>query len=119
MGTVFAPVKARGSSRRLWIGFAADPRGTIVVDAGAGQAIRGGRASLLAAGALEVHGDFSAGDPVWIDAESGEHLARGLAGFDSEEIPQMLGVTPPNSSVSSAPSTPTHWFIATISCSCD
>ncbi|MEO3412899.1 glutamate 5-kinase, partial [Bifidobacterium adolescentis] len=29
--------------------------------------------------------------PVWIDAESGEHLARGLAGFDSEEIPQMLG----------------------------
>ncbi|RGY50617.1 glutamate 5-kinase, partial [Bifidobacterium longum] len=65
--------------------------GTIVVDAGAGQAIRGGRASLLAAGALEVHGDFSAGDPVWIDAESGEHLARGLAGFDSEEIPQMLG----------------------------
>lgn len=53
--------------------------------------IRGGRASLLAAGALEVHGDFSAGDPVWIDAESGEHLARGLAGFDSEEIPQMLG----------------------------
>ena len=91
VGTVFAPVKARGSSRRLWIGFAADPRGTIVVDAGAGQAIRGGRASLLAAGALEVHGDFSAGDPVWSDAESGEHLARGLAGFDSEEIPQMLG----------------------------
>ena len=44
VGTVFAPVKARGSSRRLWIGFAADPRGTIVVDAGAGQAIRGGRA---------------------------------------------------------------------------
>ena len=32
VGTVFAPVKARGSSRRLWIGFAADPRGTIVVD---------------------------------------------------------------------------------------
>ena len=29
VGTVFAPVKARGSSRRLWIGFAADPRGTI------------------------------------------------------------------------------------------
>lgn len=91
VGTVFAPVKARGSSRRLWIGFAAEPRGTIVVDAGAAKAIRGGRASLLAAGALDVHGDFSAGDPVWIDDESGTHLARGLAGFDSEEIPQTLG----------------------------
>lgn len=93
VGTVFAPVKARGSSRRLWIGFAAEPRGTIVVDAGAAQAVRGGRASLLAAGALEVRGEFSAGDPVWVDDESGEHLARGLAGFDSEEIPQMLGRT--------------------------
>ena len=91
VGTVFAPVHDRGSSRRLWIGFAADPRGTIVVDDGAVRAVRGGRASLLAAGALEVRGEFSAGDPVWVDAEDGTHLARGLSGYDSEEIPQMLG----------------------------
>lgn len=91
VGTVFAPVHDRGSSRRLWIGFAAEPRGTIVVDDGAVRAVRGGRASLLAAGALEVCGEFSAGDPVWVDAEDGTHLARGLSGYDSEEIPQMLG----------------------------
>ena len=91
VGTVFAPVHDRGSSRRLWIGFAAEPRGTIVVDDGAVRAVRGGRASLLAAGALEVRGEFSAGDPVWVDAEDGTHLARGLSGYDSEEIPQMLG----------------------------
>ncbi|MBT1160618.1 glutamate 5-kinase [Bifidobacterium sp. SO1] len=93
VGTAFAPVKQRGSSRRLWIGFAANPRGVLVADAGAASAVRGGRASLLAAGVLEVHGEFSAGDPVWIDDEAGTHLARGLAGFDSEEIPQMLGRT--------------------------
>ena len=91
VGTVFAPVHDRGSSRRLWIGFAAEPRGTIVVDDGAVRAVRGGRASLLAAGALEVRGEFSAGDPVWVDAEDGTHLARGLSGYDSEELPQMLG----------------------------
>ena len=91
VGTVFAPVHDRGSSRRRWIGFAAEPRGTIVVDDGAVRAVRGGRASLLAAGALEVRGEFSAGDPVWVDAEDGTHLARGLSGYDSEEIPQMLG----------------------------
>lgn len=91
VGTVFAPVHDRGSSRRLWIGFAAEPRGTIVVDDGAARAVRGGRASLLAAGALEVRGEFSASDPVWVDAEDGTHLARGLSGYDSEEIPQMLG----------------------------
>ncbi|KFI98709.1 glutamate 5-kinase [Bifidobacterium stellenboschense] len=91
VGTAFAPVKRRGSTRRLWIGFAAEPRGTIIVDAGAAEAVRGGRASLLAAGAVEVRGAFSAGDPVWIDAEDGTHLARGLAGYDSEEVPRMLG----------------------------
>ncbi|MFR3303513.1 MAG: glutamate 5-kinase [Bifidobacterium pullorum] len=91
VGTVFAPVHDRGSSRRLWIGFAAEPRGTIVVDDGAARAVRGGQASLLAAGALEARGEFSAGDPVWVDAEDGTHLARGLSGYDSEEIPQMLG----------------------------
>ncbi|KAB7791096.1 glutamate 5-kinase [Bifidobacterium leontopitheci] len=93
VGTAFAPVKHRGSSRRLWIGFAAEPRGALVADAGAAKAVRGGRASLLSAGVLEVRGEFSAGDPVWIDDESGRHLARGLSGFDSEEIPQMLGRT--------------------------
>lgn len=93
VGTVFAPIQHRGSSRRLWIGFAAEPRGVLLADAGAAQALRGGRASLLAAGVLGARGEFSSGDPVWIDDESGEHIAKGLAGFDSEEIPQMLGRT--------------------------
>ena len=91
VGTAFAPIHDRGSSRRLWIGFAAHPFGTLVADAGAAKAVRGGAASLLAAGVLEVRGEFAAGDAVWIDDEAGNHLAKGLAGFDSEEIPQMLG----------------------------
>ena len=91
VGTAFAPVKQRGSARRLWIKFAAHPRGVLVADSGAAKAVRGGRASLLAAGVLESRGDFAAGDPVWIDDEAGNHLARGLAGYDSEEIPNMLG----------------------------
>lgn len=91
VGTAFAPIKHRGSARRLWIKFASQPRGTLVADDGAAKAVRGGRASLLAAGVFEVSGDFSAGDPVWIDNEAGEHIARGLVSFDSEEIPNMLG----------------------------
>jgi glutamate 5-kinase len=91
VGTVFAPVHQRGSSRRLWIGFAAQPRGVLVADEGASRAVRAGRASLLSAGVIEVQGEFSAGDPIWITDESGNRLAKGLSGFDSEEIPQMLG----------------------------
>lgn len=90
-GTAFAPSAHRDSSRRLWIGFAANPRGSLVGDEGAIKAILGGKASLLAAGVLEVHGEFSAGDPVWIDDENGNHIAKGLSGFDSDEIPHTLG----------------------------
>ncbi|MFT8356751.1 MAG: glutamate 5-kinase [Bifidobacterium aquikefiri] len=91
VGTAFAPIRHRGSSRRLWIGYAAAPRGELIVDDGAAQAVRGGRASLLAAGVVAVDRDFSAGDPVWICDEEGNHLAKGLSSFDSEEIAQMLG----------------------------
>ena len=84
-------VGGTGSSRRLWIGFASHPQGTLVADSGAAKAVRGGAASLLAAGVVEVKGDFAAGDAVWVDDEQGNHLAKGLVGFDSEEIPQMLG----------------------------
>ena len=91
VGTVFAPIHDRGSSRRLWIGFASHPQGVLVADAGAAKAICAGSASLLAAGVLEARGDFAAGDAVWVDDEQGRHLAKGLVGFDSEEIPQMLG----------------------------
>ena len=93
VGTLFAPVHTRDSSRRLWIGFASHPRGTLVVDAGAAEAVRGGRASLLAAGVVGVRGEFSATDPVWIDDEQGNHLARGLVAFDAEEIPEIMGRT--------------------------
>lgn len=93
VGTVFAPVHTRDSSRRLWIGFASNPHGTLVVDSGAAKAVRGGRASLLAAGIVGVRGEFSATDPVWIDDEQGNHLAKGLVAFDAEEIPEIMGRT--------------------------
>lgn len=91
VGTAFAPVKQRGSAKRLWIKFASHPQGTLVADAGAAAAVRAGRASLLAAGVLETRGDFAAGDAVWVDDEAGNHLARGLVSYDSEEVPDMLG----------------------------
>ncbi|MFU0468548.1 glutamate 5-kinase [Gardnerella vaginalis] len=93
VGTVFAPINSRDSSRRLWIGFASNPNGTLIVDSGAAKAVCGGRASLLAAGIVGVRGDFSATDSVWIDDEQGNHLARGLVAFDSEEIPEIMGLT--------------------------
>ena len=115
VGTVFAPVKHRGSSRRLWIGFASDPRGALVADAGAAKAVRGGRASLLAAGVVEVHGEFSAGDPVWIDDEAGIWLAGSRASTPRRSR-RCSAATPRSSGGSWATSSLTPWCTATISC---
>lgn len=93
VGTLFAPLRRRGSSHRLWIKYASQPQGGYVVDQGAAKALRGGRASLLAAGTVSVRGGFSAGDPVWIWDQSGDQVAKGLSGYDSEEAEEMLGLT--------------------------
>ena len=45
------------------------------------------RVRLMGGRVVEVKGDFAAGDAVWVDDEQGNHLAKGLVGFDSEEIP--------------------------------
>lgn len=47
VGTAFAPINDRGSSRRLWIGFASHPQGTLVADSGAAKAVRGERPACL------------------------------------------------------------------------
>ena len=41
-------------------------------------------------------GDFAAGDPVELADESGRVVARGLVGFDSEDLPELLGKSTPD-----------------------
>lgn len=91
VGTWFAPTGKRSSRKRLWIAHAARVQGKVVLDDGAVDAVLGGRASLLAAGIVDVEGEFVAGDPVELVSKSGAVIARGLSGFDSVEIPEMLG----------------------------
>jgi glutamate 5-kinase len=54
------------------------------------------RASLLPAGITGVVGDFAAGDPVEIADERGIVVARGLVGFDSDDLPGLLGLSTPD-----------------------
>jgi glutamate 5-kinase len=90
-GTFFAAQLGKKSSRLLWLEHAATPRGRLTVDAGAVTALRERGVSLLPAGVTRVTGEFVAGDTVEIISPEGEIVARGLVGFDSEEIPAMLG----------------------------
>jgi glutamate 5-kinase len=91
VGTVFHPTGRRTSTRLLWLAHASTPRGRLVLDAGAVEAVVARGASLLPAGVISVEGDFSAGDPVELFDESGTAVARGLVNFDSKELPGLLG----------------------------
>jgi glutamate 5-kinase len=78
IGTLFP---AHGSSlraRKHWIAYTLRPRGAVLLDAGAAQALRQGRSSLLPIGVLGVRGQFNPGDAVSLVGPDGEEVGRGL-----------------------------------------
>ncbi|WP_435742527.1 glutamate 5-kinase [Nocardioides sp. SYSU DS0663] len=91
VGTLFHATGRRRPTRLLWLAHATEPKGTLLLDAGAVRAVTERRASLLAAGITGVTGTFHAGDPVDIADDAGAPVARGLVNFDSEELPGLLG----------------------------
>lgn len=91
VGTLFHATGRRRPTRLLWLAHATEPKGTVVLDAGAVRAVVERRASLLAAGITGVTGTFVAGDPVDLTDPAGVPVARGLVNFDAEEIPNLLG----------------------------
>ncbi|AKQ68735.1 Glutamate 5-kinase [Myxococcus hansupus] len=65
--------------------------GTLTVDAGAREAIVGGKRSLLPSGVRHVDGDFGRGDPVDLADAHGAVFARGLSAYDANELRRIAG----------------------------
>ncbi len=95
IGTLFLPTGRRRPSRLLWLAHATDPKGRLVLDAGAVRALTERRASLLPAGITGVGGTFVAGDAVDMVDERGRAVARGLVNYDAAELPDLLGRSTP------------------------
>ena len=91
VGTLFHTTGRRRPTRLLWLAHATEPKGALILDAGAVRAVVERRASLLAAGITGVTGAFVAGDPVDLAGPDGVPVARGLVNFDAEEVPSLLG----------------------------
>jgi glutamate 5-kinase len=77
------------TARKRWIAGSLEPKGTLVIDAGAAAALQGGR-SLLPAGILRVEGMFERGDAVVIRGPDGE-IARGLVAYDAADAQLICG----------------------------
>ncbi|OGP85737.1 MAG: glutamate 5-kinase [Deltaproteobacteria bacterium RBG_13_65_10] len=91
IGTLFLPREARLTSRKHWIAFTREPRGTLRVDAGAVAALKERGKSLLPSGVTEIVGRFGVGDLVRIMDPQGREFARGLVEYPADELVRIKG----------------------------
>ena len=78
------------TARKKWIAGSLEPKGILVIDAGAVAALRRGT-SLLPAGVIKVEGDFARGDAVVIRGPDGAEIGRGLVAYDAEDADKIKG----------------------------
>ena len=91
-GTLFLPCQKRLKARKRWIGFSSLPRGSVIIDEGAKEALIKKGKSLLSSGIIEVNGKFKIGDVVRILDEDKKELGRGLINYSSEEVRKIKGL---------------------------
>jgi glutamate 5-kinase len=91
VGTTFAGHDRRLPARKLWIAFAAEVKGAIVVDDGARRALTQRGTSLLPAGMREVAGEFVQGDTVDVVGPDREVFARGMVFATSSQLRGAVG----------------------------
>src|SRR5262249_60054886 len=77
IGTLFLPHSSTLPAWKRWLGYTARPKGKLVVDAGARNAVQHQGRSLLAIGVVQVTGTFGKGDVVAICDADGVELASG------------------------------------------
>ena len=92
LGTLFRAQGKGITPFKRWLGFTAQTRGRISLDAGARKAIVEQGRSLLAAGIVGASGDFQKGDVVALCDADGQIVARGLSNYASAEIERIKGL---------------------------
>ncbi len=90
-GTLIEPVRTM-SGRKKWIGLSSGFEGVVVINSGAEQALVEKQASLLAAGVVEVRGQFQRGQIVSVRDANGHEIARGVSNYSSVDAKKVVGL---------------------------
>lgn len=91
LGSREPPRRSNMRGRKRWIAFFHKTRGALIVDDGAEAALENGGNSLLAIGIRAIEGHFGKGSLVNIKSQAGRLIARGLAGYSSDDIRKIMG----------------------------
>ena len=92
VGTRFKASVSKMLAKKRWIAYSSKSKGTLVVDAGAKNALLLMNKSLLASGVVSVSGHFVSGDVVKISQAGGHDFAKGRANYSSAEIAKIKGL---------------------------
>jgi glutamate 5-kinase len=78
------------TARKKGIAGSLEPRGALLIDAGAVSALRRGK-SLLPAGVIKIEGSFGRGDAVLVRGPDGAEVGRGLIAYDADDADKIKG----------------------------
>jgi glutamate 5-kinase len=92
VGTLFLPHGSTMPAWKRWLGFTAQPRGRLVVDAGARRAVQEQNRSLLPVGVMRAAGSFGKGDIVALADPDGQEFARGLTNYSAADMKRICGL---------------------------
>ena len=92
VGTLFVPSGQSVSLRKRWIGYSVQPRGWLVLDAGAERAVGQQGKSLLPIGVVQTSGNFAKGDVIGLRSLSGTEIGRGLSNYASDQVERIIGL---------------------------
>jgi len=88
--TWFIPSATPVAARKQWIAGTLRPNGAVQIDAGALQALRGGK-SLLPAGVTATRGRFEGGDTISVLSAEGAEVARGISAYSDADAARIIG----------------------------
>jgi len=91
IGTRFDPDPTPESARKRWLAYGLVPQGKIYLDAGAVQAICEDGKSLLAAGIVQIEGEFQASEAVKLCDQDGHEIARGMSNYNAIDLRLIAG----------------------------
>jgi glutamate 5-kinase len=92
VGTLFLPHGESIPAWKRWLGYTARPKGRLVVDAGAREAVQRKGRSLLPIGVVQVQGSFGKGDVVSLCDPDGAEFARGLTNYSAADAGRIVGL---------------------------
>lgn len=92
VGTLFLARGQTVKARKRWIGLTVKPRGCLMLDDGARQAVQQKGRSLLPIGVIGVEGRFKKGDVVSLRDPAGAEFARGLTNYSCDDVQKIKGL---------------------------